>query len=138
MVRVRRLAIVSATLVVVFLSGVALGQRRQAPPKENVGQTQELFGTMKLAGEIPGADKFALRLRRITVQPGGALALHNHVDRPAVTYLLQGEMTYYPEGKAPVVIKAGSGAGEGRATTHWAENTGTGPAVWIAADIYIP
>jgi quercetin dioxygenase-like cupin family protein len=126
------------TLVAVFMCGFAAGQRRQAPPQENVGQTQELFGTMKLAGEIPGAEKFALRLRRITLQPGGALALHNHVDRPAVTYLLQGEMTYYPEGKPPVVIKPGSGAAEGRATAHWAENTGTEPAVWIAADIYMP
>ena len=134
----RTLALATATIVFVFMCGFAAGQRRQTPPPANEGQTQELFGTMKLAGEIPGADKFALRLRRITVQPGGALALHNHVDRPAVTYLLQGQMTYYPEGKPPVVINHGQGAGEGRGTTHWAQNTGSVPAVWIAADIFIP
>jgi quercetin dioxygenase-like cupin family protein len=133
-----RIAAATGALVLVFLSGYAAGQRRQAPPPENVGQTQELLGTMQLAGEIPGADKHVLRLRRITLQPGGALARHNHVDRPAVTHLVQGQMTYYPEGKPPVVINPGQGAGEGRATTHWAENTGSGPAVWIAADIYIP
>jgi hypothetical protein len=49
--------------------------------------------------------------------------------------MLQGEMTYYPEGRAPVVIRAGEGMAEGRATTHWAENTGTVPAVWVAVDI---
>ena len=135
---VRTLAIATAAMVLVFMSGYAAGQRRQAPPPANEGQTQELFGTMPLAGEIPGADKFSLRLRRITVQPGGALALHNHVDRPAVTYLLQGQMTYYPQGKPPVVINPGQGAGEGRGTTHWAQNTGSVPAVWIAADIFIP
>jgi hypothetical protein len=27
---------------------------------------------------------------------------------------------------------------EGRATTHWAENTGTVPAGWIAVDIPLP
>jgi len=133
-----RIAAATGVLVLVFLSGYAAGQRRQAPPPENVGQTQELLGTMQLAGEIPGADKQVLRLRRITLQPGGALARHNHVDRPAVTHLVQGQMTYYPEGKPPVVINPGQGAGEGRATTHWAENTGSVPAVWIAADIYIP
>ena len=138
MTKFPRIALATAALVTVFLGGYAAGQRRQAPPPENVGQTQELFGTMKLAGEIPGAEKFVLRLRRITVQPGGALALHNHVDRPAVTYLLQGQMTYYPQGKPPVVINPGQGAAEGRATTHWAENTGSVPAVWIAADIYVP
>jgi quercetin dioxygenase-like cupin family protein len=135
---IRRLALATATVILVFMCGYAAGQRRPAPPPENVGQTQELLGTMKLAGEVPGADKHVLRLRRITLQPGGALARHNHVDRPAVTYLVQGQMTYYPEGKPPVVINPGQGAGEGRATTHWAENTGSEPAVWIAADIYVP
>jgi quercetin dioxygenase-like cupin family protein len=77
-------------------------------------------------------------MRKITVQPGGGLALHNHVDRPAVTYVLQGEMTYYPEGKPPVVVRAGEGFAEGRATTHWGENTGKVPAVWIAVDIPRP
>jgi hypothetical protein len=47
-------------------------------------------------------------------------------------------MTYHPEGKPPVVINPGQGAGEGKATAHWAENTGTVPAVWIAADIFKP
>ena len=126
----------AAALVLVFMSGYALGQRQ--PPKENVGQSQELLGTIDLSGEVAATKGRVLRLRRITLQPGGALALHNHVDRPAVTHLMQGQMTYYPEGKPPAVINAGEGAAEGRATTHWAENTGKVPAVWIAADIYVP
>ena len=74
-------------------------------------------------------------MRRIPVQPGGALALHTHADRPAVTYMLQGEMTYHAQGRAPVVVRAGEGMAEGRETTHWAENTGTVPAVWVGVDI---
>ena len=31
-----------------------------------------------------------------------------------------------------------AGLSEGRATTHWAENTGKVPAVWIAVDIPKP
>jgi hypothetical protein len=38
-----------------------------------------------------------------------------------------------PEGKAPMVANPGDGFGEGRETTHWAENAGEGPAVWIAS-----
>ena len=32
-------------------------------------------------------------MRKITLQPGGSLALHTHKDRPAVSYMLEGEVT---------------------------------------------
>jgi quercetin dioxygenase-like cupin family protein len=115
----------------------AAAPQRQPPP-QNVGQSEELLRSLDLTGEVDSTQGRPLRMRKITIQPGGGLALHNHVDRPAVTYLLQGEMTYYPEGKPPMVIRAGEGFAEGRATTHWAENTGKVPAVWIAVDIPKP
>ena len=114
----------------------AAGQR--TPPAQNVGQSEELLRALDLTGELDTAKGRPLRMRKLTVQPGGGLALHNHVDRPAVTYMLQGEMTYYPEGKAPIVVRAGEGFAEGRTTTHWGENTGKVPAVWIAVDIPKP
>jgi quercetin dioxygenase-like cupin family protein len=79
-----------------------------------------------------------LRMRKLTLQPGGVLALHNHVDRPAITCLLQGQMTCHQEGRPDVVANPGDGFAEGRSTTHWAESTGTVPAVWIAVDIPKP
>lgn len=114
--------------------GLAAAMQRQ-PPAQTVGQSEELLRTLDLTGEIPSIAGRPLRMRRITVQPGGALALHTHADRPAVTYMLQGEMTYHVPGRAPVVVRAGEGMAEGRGTTHWAENTGTVPAVWIGVDI---
>jgi quercetin dioxygenase-like cupin family protein len=119
-----------------FLAGYAAGQRQ--PPAENVGQSEELLRTLDLTNELDSTKGRPLRMRKITVQPGGVLGLHNHVDRPAITYLLQGEMTYRAEGKPDQVIKPGGGFAEGRATTHWAENTGKVPAVWIAVDIPKP
>ena len=114
----------------------AAAQRK--PPEQTVGQSDELLRSIDLTGEVASTKGRPLRMRKITVQPGGAQALHSHADRPAVTYMLQGEMTYYADGKAPVVIRAGEGVAEGRATTHWGENTGKGPAVWIAVDIPLP
>lgn len=108
---------------------------QKQPPPQTVGQSEELLRSIDLTGEIASTTGRPLRMRKITVQPGGALALHNHADRPAVTYVLQGEMTYYAEGRPPVVVRAGEGLAEGRATTHWAENTGKVPAVWIGVDI---
>ena len=116
---------------------VAAAQRRE-PPAQTVGQSEEALRSLDLSGELESGKGRPLRMRRITVQPGGALALHNHVDRPAVTYMLQGEMTYYQEGRPPVTVRPGEGFAEGRATTHWGENTGKVPAVWIAVDIPKP
>ena len=85
---------VTGVLCAVFTAGFAAGQRRQPPP-ENVGQSAELLRELDLTGELDSAKGRPLRMRKVTVQPGGALALHNHADRPAVTYMLSGEMTYH-------------------------------------------
>ena len=114
--------------------GLSAAAQRQPPP-QNVGQSEEALRSLDLTGEIPSITGRPLRMRKITVQPGGALARHTHADRPAVTYMLQGEMTYYVEGKPPVVVRAGESTAEGRGTTHWAENTGKVPAVWLGIDI---
>ena len=116
---------------------VAAAAQRQ-PPKETVGQTEEALRSLDLTGELESGKGRPLRMRRITVQPGGALAVHDHVDRPAITYMLQGEMTYHQQGKPDVVVRPGGGFAEGRATTHWGENTGKVPAIWIAVDIPKP
>ena len=132
-----RVIVATAVLAVAVGAGYAAGQRN-SPPPQTVGQSEELLRSLDLTNELESGRGRPLRMRRITVRPGGALALHNHVDRPAVTYMLSGEMTYYPEGKAPVTVRAGEGFAEGRATTHWGQNTGTVPAVWIAVDIPKP
>jgi len=132
-----RVLFAAAGIIVVFATGFAAGQRRQPPPA-NAGQSEEALRSLDLTGEIESGKGRPLRMRKITVQPGGALALHNHVDRPAVTYMLQGQMTYHQEGKPDVIANPGDGFAEGRATTHWGENTGKVPAVWIAVDIPRP
>jgi quercetin dioxygenase-like cupin family protein len=123
-------------LTLVFMAGFAAGQRQI--PQQNVGQSDELLRTLDLTTELASTKGRALRMRKVTLQPGGVLGLHNHVDRPAITYFLQGEVTYHAEGKPDMVGKAGGGFAEGRATTHWAENTGTVPAIWVAVDIPLP
>lgn len=120
------------------IAGIILVAAQRQPPPQTIGQSEELLRSIDLTSELESGKGRPLRMRRITVQPGGALALHNHVDRPAVTYMLQGEMTYHQQGKPDVVVRSGDGFAEGRATTHWGENTGRTPAVWIAVDIPKP
>jgi quercetin dioxygenase-like cupin family protein len=122
--------------VIVFLAGYAAGQRQI--PTQNAGQSEELLRSMDLSNELESTKGRTMRMRKVTLAPGGVLGLHNHVDRPAITYLLQGEVTYHYDGKPDQVVKPGGGFAEGRATTHWAENTGKVPAVWVAVDIPKP
>ncbi|NOT25152.1 MAG: cupin domain-containing protein [Acidobacteria bacterium] len=122
--------------LLVFGFGYAAGQR-QAPTADS-GRQDELLRSLDLTNEMSSTAGRPLRMRKVTVQPGGVLALHDHVDRPAITYLLQGQMTYHPAGMPPVVVNPGGGFAEGRTTTHWAESTGNVPAVWIAVDIPRP
>jgi quercetin dioxygenase-like cupin family protein len=134
--RIVAVGVVALCLVFAFLAGYAAGQRK--PPTENAGQSEQLLRSLDLTNEMDSTRDRPLRMRKITLQPGGVLGLHNHVDRPAVTYLLQGQMTYHQDGKPDLVANPGEGFAEGRATTHWAESTGKVPAVWIAVDIPKP
>jgi quercetin dioxygenase-like cupin family protein len=122
-----------ATLTFGFVAGFALGQA--GAPVENKGQSATPLQALDLSEEIDSTKARPLRLRKITLQPGGVLGIHSHKDRPAVSYFLQGEVTYHQAGKPDVVVHPGEGFAEGKATTHWAENRGAMPAVWIACDI---
>jgi quercetin dioxygenase-like cupin family protein len=129
-------SLIGIGFAVVFASGYVIGQRQ--PPTATTGQSEQVLRSLDLTGELESTVGRPLRMRRITLQPGGVLGVHNHVDRPAITYLLQGQMTYHQDGKPDMVANPGDGFAEGRATTHWAESTGTVPAVWIAVDIPKP
>lgn len=131
--RAHRVIVGTVGLMVVFASGYAAVQRQ--PPKTTQGQSEQVLRTIDLTEEIKSTQGRTLRMRKVTVQPGGALALHTHANRPAVWYLLEGQMTYHYEGKPDVVANPGDTAAEDRMTTHWGESTGKVPAVWIAVDI---
>ena len=70
-------------LTAVFASGYAAGQRQ--PPTTTVGQSEEMLRSLDLTGELESTQGRPLRMRKITLQPGGVLGIHNHVDRPAIT-----------------------------------------------------
>ena len=116
-----------------FAAGLAVGQARV--PSENKGFGAAPLKSLDLTKEIDSIRGRPLRMRKITLQPGGAIALHTHKDRPTVSYMLEGEVTYHQEGKPTTVVRAGDGIAEGKDTTHWAENKGSVPAVWIAVDV---
>lgn len=113
-----------------------MSQAQVAP--ETRGVTVELLATVDLGPEIDGMAGRRLRMRIVTIEPGGVFGpLHDHKDRPGTVYILQGTITDHRNG---VSTDYGPGAGwpEDRNTTHWLENRGTIPAVEISVDIVRP
>jgi len=102
---------------------------------ETRGITSEVLATVDLGPEIEGLEGRELRMRLVTMEPGGVYGpLHDHVDRPGLVYILQGTITDIRDG---VETEYGPGVGwpEDRATVHWLENRGSIPAVEISVDI---
>jgi quercetin dioxygenase-like cupin family protein len=99
------------------------------------GVSVELLGTVDLADEIEDIGGRHLRMRMVTIEPGGMFGpLHDHKGRPGVVYVLRGTITDHRNG---VATDYGPGVGwpEDRHTTHWLENRGTTAAVEISVDI---
>ncbi len=99
------------------------------------GVAVQVLATIDLAGEIEGMEGRQLRMRMVTIEPGGVFGpIHDHAGRPGVVYVLQGTITDHRDG---VATDYGPGVGwpEDRATNHWLDNRGTIPAVEISVDI---
>jgi len=99
------------------------------------GVTVTLLAALDLGPEIEGMAGRQLRMRMVTIEPGGVFGpAHDHVDRPGMVYILQGTITDHRNG---VATEYGPGVGwpEDRNTRHWLENRGTTPAVEISVDI---
>ena len=109
----------------------------QAVPA-TTGVAVEELGTVELAGEIEGLAGHQLRMRRVTIEPGGVFGpIHDHRGRPGIVFILEGTITDHRDG---VATDYGPGLGwpEDRNTLHWLENRGTTAAVEISVDIVGP
>jgi quercetin dioxygenase-like cupin family protein len=65
----------------------------QAAP-ETKGVAVESLATVDLGPEIEGMAGRQLRMRMVTIEPGGVFGpIHDHKDRPGIVYILQGTIT---------------------------------------------
>jgi quercetin dioxygenase-like cupin family protein len=78
----------------------------------------------------------SFRLRRLEVEPGGIVPWHEHKNRPAIAYLLEGNLTEYASNCAvPVEHVPGDIIVETPNVSHWWKNFGDKRAVVISADL---
>ena len=98
--------------------------------------TDTVLASTDLSKETVALPDHLLRLRRLEVKAGGIVPWHSHGDRPAMIYIVSGEVTEYASTCAvPIVHKTGDVAPETHATAHWWKNTGKKTAVLISVDI---
>jgi quercetin dioxygenase-like cupin family protein len=98
--------------------------------------TDKVLAEIDLAQESIAAEGRLLRLRELIVQPGGEVPWHSHDDRPAIIYIVEGEILEFNSNCAvPIVHKAGETAVEVHGTSHWWKNNTNQIVVLHSTDI---
>jgi quercetin dioxygenase-like cupin family protein len=131
--RTLTLAVLSLGFALIAISGRVNAQQPQAPATKGVMITP--LTSVDLGPEIEGMAGRQLRMRKITIEPGGFFDLHSHKDRPGTVYVLEGKIT---ETRNGVVKEYGPSEVwfENKETNHRVDNKGTTPATFIAVDIF--
>ena len=113
------------------------GQKMVAHGPKDV--TDTVVTSTDLGGEKPGLKDHQFRARRLVIKAGGIVPWHSHDERPAMIYIVSGEINEYASNCAvPIVHKAGAIAREVKGTSHWWQNTGKTTVELISVDILAP
>jgi quercetin dioxygenase-like cupin family protein len=111
----------------------------QGQPQSNIaakGVSDTVIGSTDLAKEPVGIHDRLFRLRKLVVEPGGVVPWHSHGDRPALIYIISGEIIEYSSTcSVPIVHRAGDTAPEVHTTSHWWKNAGTTTVTLLSADL---
>ena len=118
-------------------SRVAVGKGQAMGPTQHQGVTDVVRASTDLSKEPAKIAGRQFRLRELQMQPGGIVPWHSHDNRPAMIYIVSGEVVEYASNCAvPIVHKAGDIAPEKNGTSHWWKNTGNATAVLISVDLF--
>lgn len=99
--------------------------------------TDVVRASTDLSKEPAHIDGRLFRLRQLEMKPGGIVPWHSHDDRPAMIYIVSGEVVEYASNRAvPIVHRAGDVAPEKNGISHWWKNTGSTNAVLISVDLF--
>ena len=115
--------------------GVVIATAADAP-RDNKGFTASKTTVVDLGPEIEGMTGRQLRLRMLTIEPGGHIGLHSHKDRPAVVYAVQGTDTVTLADGTSKTLHPGDTSTATKNTTHWHHNDGKDNVILIAVDVF--
>ena len=116
---------------------VADGKGQPTGPSLPSGVTDVVRASTDLAKEPLALPDRQFRLRQLEMQPGGVVPWHSHNERPAMIYIVSGEVVEYSSSCAvPITHRSGDVAPEKNGTSHWWKNTGSTKAVLISVDLF--
>lgn len=105
-------------------------------PTMPIGVVDTELASIDLAKENVKLAQRRLRLRQMTIAPGGVVPVHSHEDRPALIMVNSGEIYEYSSKCAvPILHKSGEVARESLGTNHWWKNTSGAPVNLTIGDI---
>jgi quercetin dioxygenase-like cupin family protein len=100
------------------------------------GVTDTVLASIDLAKEPVKLADHQQRVRKLVIQPGGVVPWHSHTDRPALIYIIEGEIFEYASNCAvPILHKAGDVRAEVQGTSHWWKNLGDKTVTLLSFDI---
>jgi quercetin dioxygenase-like cupin family protein len=100
------------------------------------GITDETIATVEIDKAPFNIEGRVLRTRTLTIAPGTVVPWHSHDDRPAIMYVVKGELTEYASNCAvPVTYKSGDHVAEGPGLSHWWQNHGDETAMLVSTDL---
>ena len=117
-----------------FTAGFALGQH-PAPPDYG-GVKESVLAAIDLAKEIDSVENRELRVSRAIVAPGGHIGLHSHRGDPTIVYVLEGVLTNHRDDGITEEFRSGQVFAEFGPRSHWVENNGPTPVIFIATNIH--
>jgi quercetin dioxygenase-like cupin family protein len=109
---------------------------RAAVDLKPVGVTDTVIASIDVDKAPVNIDGRKFRMRQLTIEPGGVVPWHSHADRPAIIYIVQGEIQEYASNcVAPIVHEAGDVVAETSEVSHWWKNLGDKAVVLLSADL---
>jgi quercetin dioxygenase-like cupin family protein len=101
-----------------------------------VGVTDTVIGSIDVTEQLPALEGYQIRTRMLEIQPGGMVPWHSHEGRPALIYVLEGEVQEISSDcQVPITHHAGEISSETVGVAHWWHNTGDTVVRLLSSDI---
>jgi quercetin dioxygenase-like cupin family protein len=148
--KIRRLSVGAGVTAIAMSACIGLASAGDCPADKikegarttgetkTVGVTDTVIASIDLApkgGDFRGQ---LLRMRKLTIEPGGVVPWHEHSERPANIYVISGTIEEYRSNcEVPIVHTAGEVTAEfGKGLAHWWKNVSSEPVVLISSDVF--
>jgi len=119
-------------MVAIGLLSVATSAVAHERPVEHSGLVVDKRDAFELGAQIPVMDGFQVRVRQVTMEPGGVVAAHDHGTRPGTFFVVSGDnvVEYRADGSSSR-IAPGTAVLESAEVDHWVINEGSEALLFV-------